>query len=93
MEVTQGITEARNRVIAGKTWLVVQLMQGSRLRCHHSPNNHFAEIGGKYVTETHQNEIALAEELSEHHDLTFRQLKCSSSEGDIKNLTTEWVWL
>ena len=93
MEITKEISEARKRVIAGKTWLVVQLMQGYKLRCHHSKNNHFAELNGKAVTEVHHSEITLAEELREHHDITFLDLKCYPSVGDIEKLATEWVWM
>lgn len=91
-EATKEVIEARQRVIAGKTWLVVQLMQGARLLCHHSEKRHFAEIGGKVVTEVHSSEIGLAGELFDHHDLEFRQLNFSSSIGDMQNLTTEWIW-
>ena len=86
------LSEVRMRVIAGKTWLVVQLMQGSSLVCRHYNGRHFAEISGKAVTEEHASEAALAEELSEHHDLTFRMLNCKSSVGDIEYLRTEWKW-
>lgn len=83
---------ARN-LIAGKTWLVIQLMQGATLTCHHSPRSHHAEVNGKAVTEHHASEAGLVGELAEHHSLTFRQLKCLSSVGDIDYLKAEWKWM
>ena len=86
------LSSIRNRVIAGKTWLVVQLMQGSTFVCHHHPRRHFAEIGGKTVTEEHSSEAGLCEELYKHHDLTFRMLSCQSSVENIDYLRVEWKW-
>lgn len=79
--------------IAGKTWLVIQLMQGSTLTCHHSSRSHYAQINGKTVTDVHATEAGLVGELGEHHNFTFRGLKCMSSIGDMNYLKTEWKWL
>lgn len=81
------------KLIAGKTWLVIQLMQGSTLTCHHSSRSHYAQINGKTVTEVHATEAGLVGELGEHHNFTFRGLKCLSSIGDMDYLKTEWKWL
>lgn len=53
-----GIQESRERII-GKTWLTLQLMQGSTLTCHHQPKRHFAKIGKIIVTEEHDSEAWL----------------------------------
>ena len=79
--------------IAGKTWLVIQLMQGSTLTCHHSSRSHYAQINGKTVTDVHATEAGLVGELGEHHNFTFGGLKCMSSIGDMNYLKTEWKWL
>ena len=81
--------EARKR-IAGETWLMIQLMQGAVLTCHHSSKCHYAKINGKIVTETHPNEAELVYELAEHHGTSFRNMDCISSEGDMDLLITEW---
>ena len=84
-----GIQESRKRII-GKTWLMLQLMQGSTLTCHHQPKRHFAKIGNIIVTEEHESEAGLVGELIDFHGFTFRDLSCKSSVGDIGNLTVEW---
>ena len=86
------LDEAR-KMIAGKTWLVIQLMQGSTLTCHHSSRSHYAQINGTTVTEVHATEAGLVGELGEHHNFTFRGMKCLSSVGDMDYLKTEWKWL
>lgn len=86
-----GVQESRKRII-GKTWLTLQLMQGSTLTCCHQPKRHFAKIGNIIVTEEHESEAGLVGELIEFHGFTFKGLKCKSSVGDIDNLTTEWKW-
>ena len=85
------LTDARRRLL-GKTWLVVQLMQGSILTCHHSSRSHYAQIHGKTVTDVHATEADLAGELGKYHELTFRGLKCLSSVGDMGYLKVEWKW-
>ena len=84
-----GIQESR-KCIAGKTWLMLQLMQGSTLTCHHQPKRHFAQIGNIIVTEEHESEAGLVGELIEFHGFTFRGLKCKSSVGYIDSLVAEW---
>lgn len=86
-----GIQESRKRIV-GKTWLMLQLMQGSTLTCHHQPKRHFAQIGKIIVTEEHESEAGLVGELIDFHGFTFRDLSCKSSVGDIDNLTTECKW-
>ena len=86
-----GVQESRKRII-GKTWLTLQLMQGSILTCHHQPKRHFAKIGKIIVTEEHESEAGLVGELIDFHDFTFRDLNCTSSVGDVDSLTTEWEW-
>lgn len=86
-----GVQESRKRII-GKTWLTLQLMQGSTLTCHHQPKRHFAKIGKIIVTEEHESEVGLVGELIDFHDFTFRDLSCKSSVGDIDSLTAEWKW-
>ena len=81
--------EARKRIV-GKTWLIIQLMQGAVLTCHHSSKRHYALINGRAVTETHPNEAGLVSELAEYHDTSFRNMDCLSSEGDMDLLITEW---
>ena len=86
-----GIQESRKRII-GNTWLMLQLMQGSTLTCHHQPKRHFAKIGKIIVTEEHESEAGLVGELIDFHGFTFRDLSCKSSIGGIGNLTVEWKW-
>ena len=86
------LNEARQQIV-GKTWLVIQLMQGSTLTCHHSSRSHYAQINGETVTDVHATEAGLVGDLCEHHNFTFRQLKCLSSIGDMNHLKTEWKWL
>ena len=86
------LNDARQPIV-GKTWLVIQLMQGSTLTCHHSSLSHYAQINGKTVTDVHATEAGLVGELGEHHNLTFRGLRCLSSIGDMNYLKTEWKWL
>ena len=86
-----GVQECRERII-GKTWLTLQLMQGSTLTCHHQPKRHFAKIGKIIVTEEHESEAGLVGELIDFHGFTFRDLSCTSSVGDVDSLTTEWEW-
>ena len=76
--------------IAGNTWLMIQLMQGATLTCHHSKKKHYAKINGVAVTDVHASEAGLAGELIERHRLTFRSMKCMSSVGDIDYLKAEW---
>jgi len=57
-----GVQDSRERII-GKTWLTLQLMQGSTLTCHHQPKRHFAKIGKIIVTEEHESEAGLVGEL------------------------------
>ena len=83
------VQESRKRII-GKTWLTLQLMQGSTLTCHHQPKRHFAKIGNIIVTEEHESEAGLVGELIEFHGFTFRGLKCKSSVGYIDSLVAEW---
>ena len=83
------IQECR-RYIVGKTWLKIQLMQGSSLICHHSKGRHFASIAGRVVTETHESEIGLAEEMLDIHNTPFYDMQCLSSDGDEHYLKTEW---
>lgn len=86
-----GVQESRKRII-GKTWLMLQLMQGSTLTCHHQPKRHFAKIGKIVVTEEHESEAGLVGELIDFHDFTFRDLNCTSSVGDADILTAKWRW-
>ena len=86
-----GIQESRKRII-GNTWLMLQLMQGSTLTCHHQPKRHFAKIGEIIVTEEHESEAGLVGELIDFHGFTFRDLSCKSSVGDIDSLTAERKW-
>lgn len=86
-----GVQESRKRII-GKTWLTLQLMQGSTLTCHHQPKRHFAKIGKIIVTEEHESEASLVGELIDLHGFTFRDLSCKSSVGGIDSLTAEWKW-
>lgn len=79
-------------IIVGKTWLMLQLMQGSTMVCHHSRGKHYAQVGNKTITEIHPNEVSLVEELADYHGFTFRHLKCESSVGDMDYLKTEWKW-
>ena len=77
-------------IIVGKTWLMLQLMQGATMVCHHSRGKHYAQINNKTITEIHPNEVSLVEELESYHGFTFRHLKCESSVGDMDYLKTEW---
>ena len=83
------VTECR-KFIVGKTWLKIQLMQGSILTCHHSPRRHFASIAVKRVTEVHAGEVGLAIEMIEIHNAPFYDMECTSSECDDINLKVEW---
>ena len=84
------VAECRGLVV-GKTWLKIQLMQGSILTCHHSPRSHFASVAGNRVTDIHGSEVGLAMEMIEIHNTPFYFMECTSSECDGVNLKTEWI--
>ena len=83
------VAECR-KFIVGKTWLKIQLMQGSTLTCYHSKKSHFGSVAGKRVTDVHDSEAGLAMEMIEIHNTPFYDMQCMSSEGDDINLKVEW---
>ena len=80
-------------IIFGKTWLMLQLMQGATMVCHHYRGKHYAQVNNKTVTEIHPNEASLVGELAGYHGFTFRDLKCESSVDYVDYLKTEWKWV
>ena len=81
--------DTAREIIVGKTWLMLQLMQGATMVCHHSRGKHYAQINNKTITEIHPNEASLVEEFARYHGLTFRNLNCEATVGDIDDLKTE----
>lgn len=86
------IIEARKPVM-GKTWLVLQLMQGATLETIHAPRSHYAMVHGKAVTDIHGSEASLVGEIIDLHNFSFRDVRCVSSAEDQQGvLKTEWKW-
>jgi len=84
------VSEAR-KIVVGKTWLNVLLMQGSELIVHSMKRKHYCTIGKNVVTDEHQSEAGLAFEMMEEHNIRFVDLKYVGVEGDDSHYKFKWI--
>lgn len=84
------IAEARKMVV-GKTWLNILLMQGSELIAHSMNGRHYCTIGGDAVTDEHRSEADMAFEMMEIHNIRFGNLKYVGVEGDDTHYKFRWI--
>lgn len=91
MTTTQNrIRQAREKVIAGHTWLHVQIMQGRDIAQISQQKSHFLTIGGQRVTDIHENEMGLVNELQEKHLISFKSLEYTTFKETEKGY--EFLW-
>lgn len=88
-----GTAQARQQVIAGRTWLSVHMMQGGEAKQISQPQKHFLVIKGERVTDEHTSEVGLIMELSDQHKFSFFLLNCINTEETDNGYEFTWSML